>query len=129
MKEIITIQISKFLTNDLVKKIAQKQWKTTDPSWINRSRQYVFDEFMNENDCFGVVATTSNDDVVGRLHCVRNENNSRLWYYGDLFVIPEYRRMGIASQMIRTSMNYLSELGAAMLRCYVEPDNTPSRKL
>ena len=84
---------------------------------------------MNENDCFGVVATTSNDDVVGRLHCVRNENNSRLWYYGDLFVIPEYRRMGIASQMIRTAINYLSELGAAMPRCYVEPDNTPSRKL
>ena len=52
---------------------------------------------MNENDCFGVIATTPNNDVVGRLHCVKNENNSKLWYYGDLFVIPEYRRMGIAS--------------------------------
>lgn len=27
MKEIITIQISKFLSNEIVKKIAQKQWK------------------------------------------------------------------------------------------------------
>ncbi len=129
MKEIIAIQISKFLTNELVKKIARRQWNTTDPSWVNRSRQYIFDELMNGNDCFGVAAATPNDDVVGRLHCVRNENNSRLWYYGDLFVIPEYRRMGIASQMIRTAMNHLSELGAATLRCYVEPDNIPSRKL
>ena len=129
MKEIITIQISKFLTNELTRKIAQKQWKTTAPSWVNRSRQYIFDELMNENDCFGVIATTPNNDVVGRLHCVKNENNSKLWYYGDLFVIPEYRRMGIASQMIRTAMDHLSELGATTFRCYVEPDNTPSRNL
>ena len=127
--QIITIQISKFLTNELVKEIAQKQWKTTAPSWVNRSRLYIFDEIINDNDCFGVVATTPNDNIVGRLHCVKNENNSRLWYYGDLFVIPEYRRMGIASQMIHTAMIHLSELGAATLRCYVEPENTPSRNL
>lgn len=129
MKEIITIQISKFLSNEIVKKIAQKQWKADTPPWVNRSRQYVFDEIMNENDCFGVVATTQNNEVVGRLHCVKNEINPKLWCYGDLFVIPEYRRVGIASQMIRTAMNHLSELGAITLRCYVEPDNAPSRNL
>ena len=129
MKEIITIQISKFLSNEIVKRIAQKQWKADTPPWVNRSRQYVFDEIMDENDCFGVVATTQNNDVVGRLHCVKNEINPKLWYYGDLFVIPEYRRVGIASQMIRTAINHLSELGATTLRCYVEPDNTPSRNL
>jgi len=129
LTQIITIQISKFLTNELVQKIAQKQWKTTAPSGINRSRQYIFDEIINKNDCFGVVAITPDNDVVGRLHCIKNEINPKLWYYGDLFVIPEYRRMGIASQMIRTAMNHLSELGAITLRCYVEPDNTPSRSL
>lgn len=129
MKEIITIQISKFLTNGLVHKIAHMQWNTTAPLWVNRSRQYVFDEIINENDCFGVVATAQNNDVVGRIHCVKNEINPKLWYYGDLFVIPEYRRTGIASQMIRTAMNHLSEMGATTLRCYVKPDNTPSRNL
>ena len=129
MKEIITIQISKFLSNEIVKKIAQKQWKADTPPWVNRSRQYVFDEIMNENDCFGVVATTQNNEVVGRLHCVKSEISPKLWCYGDLFVIPEYRRVGIASQMIRTAMNHLSELGAITLRCYVEPDNAPSRNL
>lgn len=129
LPKLITIQISKFLTNELAQKIAQKQWKTTAPSWVNRSRQYVFDELLNENDCFGVVATAPDGDVVGRIHCVKNESDPKLWYYGDLFVIPEYRRMGIASQMIRTAMDHLSELGAATLRCYVEPDNIPSRNL
>ena len=129
MKEIITIQISKFLTNELAVKIAQKQWKESTPLFTNRSRQYIFDEFVNSNECFGVIATTSNNDVIGRIHCVRNESNSRLWYYGVLFVIPEYRRRGIAKQMIYVAINHLSEMGATILQCYVKPDNIPSRNL
>lgn len=129
MKEIITIQISKFLNNELVKQIAQKQWHTTNPAFINRSRQYIFDEITDANDCFGVVALTSNNEVVGRLHCVRNKENIKRWYYGDLFVIPEYRRMGIATQMIEAAKRHLSEIGAQSLCCYVEPDNVASRKL
>ena len=111
------------------KKIAQKQWQTTVPLWVNRSRQYVFDEIVNGNDCFGVVATNANDDVVGRMHCIQNKINPQLWLYTDLFVIPECRRTGIASQMIRAAMHHLSEMGASTLRCYVEPDNIASRDL
>ncbi len=129
MNEIITIQISKFLTNEFVREIAQKQWETDAPPQVNRSRQYIFDEIMDENDCFGVVATIANHTVIGRLHCVRNETDPRRWYYGDLFVVPEYRRMGIASRMIHAALDHLSELGAVTLCCYVEPENTPSRSL
>ena len=28
------------------------------------------------------------------MHCVKNECNPKLWYYGDLFVENEYRRNG-----------------------------------
>ena len=129
MKEIITIQISKFLTNELVEQIAQNQWRSSTPQFINRSRQYIFDELINSNDCFGVIATTSKNQVIGRIHCVKNESNPRLWYYGDLFVTPEYRRNGIAKQMIHAATNHLSEMGATTLRCYVKPDNIPSRNL
>lgn len=129
MKEIITIQISKFLTNELAEKIAQMQWGSSAPPWTNRLRQYMFDELVGSNDCFDVVATTSNNEVVGRLHCVQNETDPLLWYYGDLFVSPEYRRKGVAKQMIHAAMSHLSEMGAATLRCYVKPDNTPSRNL
>ena len=129
MKEIITIQISKFLTNELAEKISQTQWKSSAPSFINRSRQYIFDELVNGNDCFGVVATTANGKLIGRIHCVRNEVNPLLWYYGDLFVVSDYRRRRIATQMIYAAINHLSEIGAKTLRCYVEPTNTPSRNL
>lgn len=129
MKEIITIQISRFLTNELAEKIAQKKGGSSAPKWVNCSRQLVFDEVVNENDCFGVVAVTSDNDVIGRLHCIQNDCDPKLWYYGDLFVVPEYRRTGVATQMIRAAMNHLSEMCAAVLRCYVDPENTASRKL
>ena len=129
MKEIITIQISEFLTNELVEQIAQNQWRSSTPQFINRSRQYIFNELINSNDCFGVIATTSKNQVIGRIHCVKNESNPRLWYYGDLFVTPEYRRNGIAKQMIHAATNHLSGMGATTLRCYVKPDNIPSRNL
>ena len=76
MKESITIKISKFLTNDYVTQIARNQWRSEAPEWINRSQLYVFDELINDNDCFGVVAVDSNDEVIGRMHCVKNENKS-----------------------------------------------------
>ena len=129
MKEIIRIQISKFLSNELVEQISQKQWHTTNPAFVNRSRQYVFDEITDGNDCFGVVALAAENKVIGRLHCVRNKDNIKKWYYGDLFVIPEYRRMGIATQMIEKAKSHLSEIGAQSLCCYVEPDNVASRQL
>lgn len=129
MKEIITIQVSKFLTTELAEEIAKKQWKASAPNWTNRSRQYIFDELVNGNDCFGVIATTPPNAVIGRIHCVKNESDPSLWYYGDLFVVPEYRRMGIAKQMINATINHLSEIGASTLRCYVEQNNLTSRNL
>ena len=71
MKGIITIQISKFLTNELVEQIAQNQWKALTPHFTNRSKQYIFDELVNSNDCFGVIATTEKNQVIGRIHCVK----------------------------------------------------------
>lgn len=92
-------------------------------------RNAVFDELTDENDCFEVIAMTAKGEVVGRMHCIRNETDFSLWYYGDLFVTPEYRRMGIARQMVETAISRLSEIGAAVLRCYVDPNNMPSRNL
>lgn len=129
MKEMITIQISKFLRNEWAAQIAQKQWNAQTSTFVNRSRQYIFDEIADENDCFGVIALTATDEVIGRLHCVRNKENKRHWYYGDLFVISAYRRMGIATQMIEVAKNHLSEMGAQSLCCYVDPNNLASRQL
>ena len=127
MKEnqIITIETGKYLTNELAVKIAAAQWHSTKPEWVNRIRESIYlDSYFY--DCFCVVATNSCGDVVGRLYCIQNENDKSLWYYGDLFVAVPYRRMGIAGRMIRAAVGHLSEINAKRLRCYVEPENTPS---
>ena len=129
MKEIITIRVSKYLSDELAKKVAWMRWGTSAPEYVNCVRNAVFDELTDENDCFEVIAVTAKGKVVGRLHCIRNETDFSLWYYGDLFVTPEYRRMGIARQMVETAISRLSEIGAALLRCYVDPNNMPSRNL
>ena len=110
MKEVITIQISKFLNNKLAEEIARARWNAITPQWVNRSRQSVFDQLVGGNDCFEVIATTANQGVISRIHCIKNETDPTLWYYGDLFVIPAYRRMGIATQMIRATIHHLSEI-------------------
>lgn len=129
MKEIITIRVSKYLSDELAKKVAWMRWGTSVPQYVNSVRNAVFDELTDGNDCFEVIAVTAKGKVVGRLHCIRNETDFSLWYYGDLFVMPEYRRMGIARQMVETAISRLSEMGAALLRCYVDPNNMPSRNL
>lgn len=129
MKEIITIRVSKYLSDELAKKVAWMRWGTSAPEYVNCVRNAVFDELTDENDCFEVIAMTAKGEVVGRMHCIRNETDFSLWYYGDLFVTPEYRRMGIARQMVETAISRLSEIGAAVLRCYVDPNNMPSRNL
>ena len=129
MKEIITIRVSKYLSDELAKKVAWMRWGTSTPEYVNCVRNAVFDELTDENDCFEVIAMTAKGEVVGRMHCIRNETDYSLWYYGDLFVTPEYRRMGIARQMVETAISRLSEIGAAVLRCYVDPNNMPSRNL
>ena len=129
MREIITIQVSKFLRDELAKKIAQMRWGTSAPQYVNCVRNAVFNELTDGNDCFEVIAAAPEGKVVGCLHCIRSETDFSLWYYGDLFVAPEYRRMGIARQMIETAISRLSETGAAALRCYVDPGNIPSRNL
>ena len=129
MKEIITIRVSKFLSDELARKIAQMHWGTSALQYVNCVRNAVFNELLDGNDCFDVIAATSKGEVVGRLHCIRNETDFSLWYYGDLFVTPEYRRIGIARQMVEMAISCLSEMGAAVLRCYVAPNNMPSRNL
>ena len=122
---LITIQISKYLTHTLAEKIAAAQWHSCSLEWIDQIRLATYDDSYFY-DCFEVVALGQNDAVIGRLHCVQNKSNQNLWYYGDLFVIPEYRRMGIATRMIHLAIDHLRELGAKTLRAYVSPDNLPS---
>lgn len=126
MKEIVSIQISTYLTNEQARQIAERQWHT--PGWIARIREQIY-EGTYFSDSFQVIALSPDEQVIGRLQCIQNQKEPTLWYYGDLFVVPSYRRRGIAARMIRAAKRHLTEKQAGVLRCYVEPDNTASIRL
>lgn len=127
-KETITIQISEYLDTELTEKIAMAQWHTNNPEWINCIRRLTFDG-KYESDCFHVIALDAKQEVIGRVFCLQNQIDPSLWYYGDLFVVPQYRRMGIAKKMVETLQKAISARNGKRLRCYVAPDNQPSISL
>ncbi len=122
---IITIHITDYLSHDLAVQCAQAQWRSASPQRINRIRGFNFDGKC-DSDFFHVVAIHRDGRPVGRLNCLRNEADPTLWYYGDLFVLPDFRRAGIASAMVRAAADEARERGARTLCCYVEPDNVAS---
>lgn len=124
--EIITITASKYMSQELAEKIAAAQWGSHEYAHGIRSRTYMD---MTGSDCFNVIAQNESNEVVGRLYCIRNAENTALWYYGDLFVIPQYRRRHIALRMITAAIEILRDKGCETLRLYTGSDNTASIKL
>jgi RimJ/RimL family protein N-acetyltransferase len=129
MKEIITITISDFLSNELAEKICLLQWHNSSPRFVNQLRHFSLYDGKYCSDCFHVVASNISGDVIGWLYCLQNKTNRSLWYYGDLFVSPSYRRNKIASRMLVAAIERLKESGATILRTYVDPNNTASINL
>lgn len=128
MNETITITASDYLSHGLAEKIALMQWHSKEPQFINGIKHMIYDGKLF-SDCFNVIATNANDDVVGRLYCLKNQEDPFLWYYGDLVVSPEYRRQHIATKMLTCAISALMSRKCHVLRTYVDPGNIPSIKL
>lgn len=124
--EAISFTVSEFLTPVLVKQIAMAQWHKSE--WSGSIARWVYD-CKTETDCFNVIAKNECDEVIGRLFCMQNNENRHLWYYGDLFVIPEYRRRHIAERMLALAEQTLIDKWCKTLRCYVETENISSQNL
>lgn len=125
-EETISFSVTEFLTLELAEKIAQAQWNK--PEWSSSIINVVYED-KAATDCFNVIAENECGEIIGRLYCLQNEENSKLWYYGDLFVIPEYRRRHIAERMLTLAERTLSDRWCDTLQCYVEPENTISQSL
>ncbi len=122
MQEIISITVSDYLGFELAEKIAAAQWRRPDQR--DRVIRMMYD-YKSQSDCFNVIAS-SGDRVIGRIQCLRSVTNSRVWYYGGMFVAPEYRRRHIASQMLNAAFKALCDRGCRVVRAYVEHENIPS---
>lgn len=126
VNESIAITVSEFLSREEAEKIAAAQWGKPNSWWSVIDWLY---QGKTTTDCFNVYAQNSNGDVVGRLFCLQNDTDKKLWYYGDLSVVPQYRRRHIAEKMLKAAENRLIEKGCCSLRTYVEPENSASLAL
>lgn len=120
--DMVVITVSDYPSDELLSKIADAQWGRPDST---NSIRFLIDLGKKNSDCFNVIAQDG-DKVVGRLFCLKNEVRPELWYYGDLFVSPYYRRRHIAENMLMTAEKTVTERGGEVLRVYVEPENEPS---
>lgn len=127
-REFITIEVSDYLTCELVERISLMQWHTNKPEFVNSVKHMLYDGKCYSN-CFNVIAYNAATDIVGRLYCLQNQKNPQLWYYGDLAVAKEYRRQHIASKMLHAALETLQDRGCLTLRTYVEKDNYASLNL
>lgn len=126
--EIITISVDEYLNHELVEKIALMHWNNNEIKFTNQIRRFIYEK-KYFSDCFNVIAINASNDVVGRLFCIQNQENPKRWYHGDLMVKSEYRRMKIASNMIRTAIQKISDMGGEILNGYTANTNTASINL
>lgn len=127
-KEFISIEVSDYLTCELAERISLMQWHTNKPEFVNSVKHMLYNGKCYSN-CFNVIAYNAAADIVGRLYCLQNQKNPRLWYYGDLAVAKEYRRQHIASKMLNAALETLQDRGCLTLRTYVEKENYASLNL
>lgn len=123
--ETLSITVSDYLTRELAAEIAAAQWNRAEHAdWVTS----ILYDYKTRSDAFNVIAR-ADSEVTGRLQCLKSISDPKLWYYGDLFVKPAYRRRHIGEQMLQTALEMLRDRGCRTLRCYVEPENIPSLNL
>ena len=120
--EIITVTVSKYLSEELALKISQMLWAQSDADGIRSSLYWL----TSDTDSFNVTAQNASGDLAGRILCIQNTDDPTLWYYGDLFVAEKYRRMHIAEKMLAAAFEELKEKGCKAVQTYAEPQNTVS---
>ncbi len=123
MNKMISVSVSEFLTPELAERIANAEWHR--PDWVESVLLLLYGG-KTQTDCFNIIAEDENGNIVGRIFCLQNDTNKNLWYYGDLFVAPEYRRQGIAVRMAELMEQTLFDKWCTVVCAYVEPDNIPS---
>jgi len=126
--DVISIIISDYLTHDWVTQIAEMLWKDSSNKALSGIRRFLYDG-KYFSDCFNVLALNADNIIIGRLFCLKNQENPKRWYHGDLFVSENYRRKGIASRMISAAIQKISDLGGEILHAYTAKTHIASLDL
>jgi len=80
----------------------------------------------NEHSDYFATVMMKDEEVIGYASFIQSRTDEQTWLYTDLWVMPQYRRQGYATDVVKAGIQHLSMLGAKRVLCSVDPDNTPS---
>lgn len=122
--EMITIEISEYLNDEILKKITTHHGTMADKVFNSLTYSVSFSKL--QANYFGMVASNRSGDIIGYAGFIQNEKDSSKWIYTDLWIAKDYRRQGIATRLVKSGFKRLSDIGAKQLYCTVDVDNTAS---
>ena len=128
--DIFVIHIYDYLNEDLVSKVdafIDPCYAISD-DYSSRTMFYSFDATLNREG-FHVICMDRNDTIIGYIFCISNTSAPGRWIYADLQDMEEYRRMHIASMMVKCACNEIERRNGSVLCCEVSPNNVASINL
>lgn len=121
------VKIVKYPDDTLLHSIAGQHGEIADK--VMRGMTKVISAAHYHSDFFCTVKYNDNGEVIGYASFIRSSSQPSTWLYTDLWIAPEYRRQGYATEIVNTGREYLSELNAKTLLCTVAPYNEASLNL
>lgn len=118
-----TLKILKYPDDTVLRSIAKQRGDIADK--VIGGLTQVISAAHYRSDFFCTVMY-SNGEVIGYANFIQSSSEPSKWFYTDLWVAPEYRRQGRATEIVNVGRQYLSELNAKRLLCTVDPHNKAS---
>ncbi len=118
-----TVQIMKHPDDTVIYALAKHHGTIADK--VVRGLRRIISEAHEHSDYFATVMM-KDEEVIGYASFIQSRTDSHTWLYTDLWVMPQHRRQGYATEMVKAGISHLSALGAKRVLCSVDPDNTPS---
>ncbi len=119
-------------SDDIHLALALSRWNISEdnPALLLHQLKYTCFPESHEGKWHQVIAFYRHD-IVGAVNFMRDSDNVLRWYLGDLFVIPEYRRSGIARRLILRGLDEIrtAASGGEYIHSYIEGDNYASQEL
>ena len=123
MIDVCNIQIMKHPDDTVIYSIAKHHGAIADK--VVRGLNRIISEAHEHSDYFATVMM-KDKEVIGYASFIQSRTDKHTWLYTDLWVMPQYRRQGYATAVVKAGIQHLSALGAKRVLCTVDPDNTPS---
>ncbi len=121
-----TVQIMKHPDDAVIYALAKHHGAIADK--VVRGLNRIISEAHKHSDYFATVML-KDEEVIGFASFIQSRFDGHTWLYTDLWVMPQHRRQGCATAVVKAGIQHLSTLGTKRLLCTVDPDNHASLAL